>query len=111
MNFETTRLVRQLRSIDRPSDNDTRVQILTAAQALCQRLETPFEWVQRMTWQEVSKQPYFILASVPSESKNKICSNTVYVHFLGFVLYPSYGVQSKTPMPTRTLSGYLSLRS
>ena len=54
MDFETTRLVRQLRSIDRPSDNDTRVQILTAAQALCQRLETPFDWVQRMTWQEVS---------------------------------------------------------
>ena len=54
MDSETTRLVQQLRSIDRPSNNDTRVQILTAAQALCHRLETPFEWVQRMTWQEVS---------------------------------------------------------
>lgn len=58
MNPETTRLLLQeLQSIDQPSfsDEDSRVQILAAAQALCQRLETPFEWVIRMTWQEVSR--------------------------------------------------------
>ena len=57
MSSETTRLLQQLRSLDRssPSDEDARVQMLTAARELCQRLETPFEWVQRMTWQEVSK--------------------------------------------------------
>ena len=50
-------LLQQLRSTDESSlsGDDARVEVLRAAQELCQRLETPFEWVQRMTWQEVSK--------------------------------------------------------
>ena len=56
MSSEHARLVQQVRSIERTAlpDDNSRVQLLTAAQALCQKLETPFEWVQRMTWQEVS---------------------------------------------------------
>ena len=56
MDPETGRLLQQLRNLDRnslPSD-DVRVQTLQAAQRLCQRLETPFESIIRMTWQEVS---------------------------------------------------------
>ena len=57
MGSEFANLLQQLRSIDRvslPDDND-RAQILTAARELCQRLETPFDWVQRITWEEVSQ--------------------------------------------------------
>ena len=56
MTFETTFLLQQLDAVDKSllADDDTRVRLLTAAQACCRRLETPFEWVQRMTWQEVS---------------------------------------------------------
>ena len=82
---DTTRLLEQIQSIDRPSlsDESTRVRILMAARALCQRLETPFEWVQRMTWQEVS------WAHSDSEPLNqttpetKMCSMQFYVYLAG----------------------------
>ena len=56
--LETTQLLEQLQSIDGTSlsDQDARVQVLAAARALCRRLETPYEWVLRMTWEEVSWQ-------------------------------------------------------
>ena len=64
MELETSRLFQQLQSLDRTSlpDDDARTQALKAAQALCHRLETPFEWVQRMTWQEVSPQLCYSLS-------------------------------------------------
>ncbi|KAL6718652.1 hypothetical protein ACLMJK_002886 [Lecanora helva] len=54
MSFDFDPLQQQLQSINRSSFSDdvARAQILVAAQALCHRLETPLEWVQRMTWQE-----------------------------------------------------------
>jgi len=63
MNLNVDELLRSLESFDRSSlpDDDARVRVLRAAQALCQRLETPYEWVLRKTWQEVNPFPSLTL--------------------------------------------------
>lgn len=57
MESRTSDLVQQLENVDQSSfpDDNSRIEVLRAAQKLCRRLETPFEWVMRMTWQEVSR--------------------------------------------------------
>ena len=54
--MDTKVLLDEIRKLDRKSlpNEDVRAEVLRAAQALCSRLETPFEWVMRRTWQEVS---------------------------------------------------------
>ena len=67
MNFDTAHLLDQLRSVNRTSlsDEDARLQVLSAARALCRRLETPYEWVLRMTWEEVSRHRSYAFSNVP----------------------------------------------
>ncbi|KAL8716237.1 MAG: hypothetical protein Q9220_000142 [cf. Caloplaca sp. 1 TL-2023] len=58
----TSTILEQLQSIDQSTlpNDDVRIQILRAAQSLCHRLETPYEWIMRMTWQEdIINQPSF----------------------------------------------------
>ena len=59
MDSGLTRLGQELQSLDRTSfpDDDARVQFLQVAQALCRRLESPYDYVSRITVQEVSPQP------------------------------------------------------
>lgn len=40
---------------DLVDDADSRIKLLQAAQALSIRLETPWDFAQRITWQEVSE--------------------------------------------------------
>ena len=48
-------LVKQLKSIRKEDlDDDTRTKLLLATQSLAQRLESPWEWVQRLVYEEVS---------------------------------------------------------
>ena len=49
-------LIRSINATDRSTvngDGDARVRLILAAQALAIRLETPCDFVQRVTWQEV----------------------------------------------------------
>lgn len=74
MELDINNLLKQLHSISQASllDEDARARILKASQALCQRLETPYEWVLRMTWQEVSCS----VIALPTKN-NAACENIV----------------------------------
>ena len=54
--MDTKLLLDEMRKLDRKSlpNEDVRAEVLRAAQALCNRLETPFEWVLRRIRQEVN---------------------------------------------------------
>ena len=59
MSTNIEELIEKINSVDQSNvgtNADARAMLLQAAQALSIRLETPWEFVQRVIWQEVGKQ-------------------------------------------------------
>ena len=58
MSSQVEELLEKINAIDQSnlgSDDNARSKLILAAQALTTRLETPWDFVQRMTWQEVGR--------------------------------------------------------